>query len=125
MIKFVTCFLQVLWYPSPIKLSHHITIILFEDTKGVIRSLKLLKKDRQYNDQKLEDTKGIIRRCKLKDRQHNGQKLEDTKGVIRRCKLKDRQYNGQKKKDKHYTENYKIHWGWTKVLRKGKQFLFH
>ena len=27
-------------------------------------------------------------------------KFEDTKGVIRSCKLKDRQYNGQTKNDK-------------------------
>ena len=38
------------------------------------------------------------------------EKSEDTKGVIKRCKSKnDRQYNGQKKKDKRtnnaYTEN--------------------
>jgi hypothetical protein len=38
------------------------------------------KKDRQYNDQKCEDTKGVIRRRKSKkDRQYNGQKCEDTK----------------------------------------------
>ena len=40
---------------------------------------------RQYNGQKLEDTKGVIRRYK-RDRQYNGQKIEDTKGVIRRHK---------------------------------------
>ena len=33
-----------------------------------------------------------------KDRQHNDQKLEDIKGVIRSRKSKDRQYNDQKKK---------------------------
>jgi len=44
----------------------------------------------------------------LKDRQYNAQKFEDTKGVIRGRQLKDRQYNGKTKKDnstKHYTEN--------------------
>ena len=51
-----------------------------EDTKGVIRSRK--SKDRQHNDQKCEDTKGVIRSRKSKDRQHNDQKCEDTKGVI-------------------------------------------
>ena len=30
----------------------------------------------------------------------NNDKFENTKGVIRSCKLKDRQYNDQKKKDK-------------------------
>jgi hypothetical protein len=36
----------------------------------------------------------------LKDRQYNGRKFEDTKGIIRSCKLKkDRQYNEQTKKD--------------------------
>ena len=56
--------------------------------------------------------KGVIRNRKLKDIQFNGQKLEDIKGVIRSRKSKqDRQHNGQKKKDKgqwstkHYTEN--------------------
>ena len=35
-----------------------------------------------------------------KDRQYNGQKSEDTKGVIRRCKSKkDRQCKGEKKED--------------------------
>jgi hypothetical protein len=45
--------------------------------------------------------KGVIRNRKLKDIQFNGQKLEDIKGVIRSRKSKqDRQHNGQKKKDK-------------------------
>jgi len=50
----------------------------FEDTKEVIRSRKL-KKDRQYNDQNLEDTKVVlvIRSRKSKYRQYNGQKKED------------------------------------------------
>jgi hypothetical protein len=35
---------------------------------------------RQYNGQKLDDTKAVIRsRKSKKDRQYNGQKLEDTK----------------------------------------------
>jgi hypothetical protein len=37
--------------------------------------------DRQYNGQKFEDTKEVIRRGKSKkDRRYNGQKFEDTKG---------------------------------------------
>ena len=47
----------------------------------VIRSRK--SKDRQHNDQKCEDTKGVITSRKSKDRQHNDHKCEDTKGVIR------------------------------------------
>ena len=39
--------------------------------------------DRQYNGQKLEDTKGVIRRYK-NDREYNGKKLEYTIEVIRR-----------------------------------------
>jgi hypothetical protein len=35
----------------------------FEDSKGVIRNCKL-KKNTQYNVQKCEDTKGVIRNCK-------------------------------------------------------------
>jgi hypothetical protein len=57
--------------------------------------LRLTASD-QHNDQKLEDTKGVIRSCISKERQHNDQKLEDTKGVIRIRKSKDRQHNGQK-----------------------------
>jgi hypothetical protein len=54
-------------------------------------------KDRQHNDQKTEDTKGIIRsRKSKKDRQHNGLELEDTKGVIRSRKSKDSEQNGEK-----------------------------
>jgi hypothetical protein len=34
-----------------------------------------LKKDKQYNDQKFEDTKGIIRSHNMKDRQYNDQKF--------------------------------------------------
>jgi hypothetical protein len=46
-----------------------------------------LKKDIQYNGQKFEDTKGVIRSLKLKkNRQYNGQKFEDSKGVIRSLK---------------------------------------
>ena len=33
-------------------------------------------------------------------RHHLKEEFEDTKGVIRICKLKDRQHNGQKKKNK-------------------------
>ena len=44
---------------------------------------------RQHNDQKCEDTKGVIRSRKSKDRQHNDQKCEDTKCVIRSRKSKD------------------------------------
>jgi hypothetical protein len=57
------------------------------------------------------------------------EKFEDTKRVIRRCKSKDRQCNGQTKKNKstkHYTEKQRSSNrspGWTHVLRKGKQFL--
>ena len=55
----------------------------FEDTKGVIRSRKS-KKNRQHIGQKFEDTKGVIRsRKSKKNKQHNGKKFEDTKGVIR------------------------------------------
>ena len=63
---------------------------------------------------------------------------EDTKGVITsRQSKKDRQDNGQKDKQWYtkqymYTENTNssntIHTnnqGWTHVLRKDKQFLFH
>ena len=38
----------------------------------------------------------VIRNRKSKDRQYNDQKCEDTKGVIRSRKSKDRQYNDQK-----------------------------
>jgi hypothetical protein len=52
---------------------------------------------------------------------------------------KDRQHNGHEKKDKGQTTIYKTlhiklkieqhdptkNWGWTQVLRKGKQFLLH
>ena len=62
-----------------------------EDTKGIIRSCKL-KKGRQYNGQK------------KKGRQYNGQKK------------KGRQYNGQKKKDKKQTMTDKIlHQEWAKL----------
>jgi hypothetical protein len=43
----------------------------------------LVVKDPQYNGQKIEDNKGVIRSCKSKDRQYNGQKFEDPKGVAR------------------------------------------
>jgi hypothetical protein len=68
----------------------------------VVIRIRKSKKDRQDNDQKIEDTKGVIRsRKSKKDRQHNDQKIEDTKGVIRsRKSKKDRQHNDQKKKDK-------------------------
>ena len=69
----------------------------FEDTKGVMRGCKL-ERDRWHKGQKYEDTKGVMRRCKLeRDRWYKGQKYEDTKGVMRRCKLeRDRWYKGQK-----------------------------
>ena len=68
------------------------TAIQFETHNySVIRSRK--SKDRQYNDQKCEDTKEVIRSRNSKDRQHNHQKCEDTKGVIRSRKSKDRQHN--------------------------------
>ena len=57
-------------------------------------------KDRQYGDQKCEDTKGVIRSHKYKDRQYGDQKCEDTKGVIRSRKYKDRQYGDQSKNEK-------------------------
>ena len=60
----------------------------FEDIKGVIRSCKSKKDDRQYNDQK------------KKDRQYNGQKK---KGRQYNDQKKDRQYNDQKKKDKQWS----------------------
>jgi len=45
-------------------------------------------KDIQYNGQKFEDTKGVIRSLKLKkDKQYNGQKFEDSNGVIRSVKV--------------------------------------
>ena len=60
-------------------------------------------KERQYNGQTFENTKGVIRRHKLKkDIQYNGQKFEDTKWVIRSLKLKrdnDRQSTEQKTKE--------------------------
>jgi hypothetical protein len=38
-------------------------------------------KDREYNGQKFEDTKEVIRRHKsMKDREHNGQSLKIPKG---------------------------------------------
>jgi hypothetical protein len=45
-------------------------------------------KDRQYGDQKCEDTKGVIRSHKYKDRQYGDQKCEDTKGVIRSVSIR-------------------------------------
>jgi hypothetical protein len=67
---------------------------------SIFTLLAIVLSDRQYNGQKCEDTKGVIRRRKSKDRQYNGQKCEDTKGVIRsRKSKKDRQYNGQKCED--------------------------
>jgi len=35
------------------------------------------------------------------------EKYEDTKGIIRICKLRDRQYNSQKKKDKKTNNDLK------------------
>ena len=86
----------------------------FEDTKVVIRSLKLkdrhtmakslktakgysevLNQRRTYNtmDKCLKIPKGVISSLKLKDRQYNGQQFEDSKGAIRSLKLnKDKQY---------------------------------
>ena len=50
----------------------------------------------------------IIRsRKSKKNRQYNGQKFEDTKGVIRSRKSKNKQYNGQKKRTKGQTMIYK------------------
>ena len=62
----------------------------FEDIKGVIRSCKSKKDDRQYNDQK------------KKDRQYNGQKKKDRQ--YNDQKKKDGQYNDQKKKDGQYND---------------------
>jgi hypothetical protein len=72
----------------------------FENTSGVIRGRKSYK-DRQHNDQKFEDTTGVIRgRKSNKDRQDNDQKFEDTTGVIGdRTSNKDRQDNDQKFED--------------------------
>jgi competence transcription factor ComK len=83
--KLLTIILSVLWFTAsgyPFGIFKLLTIIL---SVLVIRSCK--SKDRQYNGQKFEDTKGVIRSCKSKDRQYNGQKFEDTKGVIRTCDL--------------------------------------
>ena len=73
-----------------------------EDTKGVTRS-RTWKKVRQYDDQKLEDTKTETRnRTSKKFRQYDDQKLEDTRGVTRsRTSKKVRQYDDQKKKKKN------------------------
>ena len=61
--------------------------------------------DRQYNDQKFEDSKVVI--SKSMDRQYNNQKFEDNKVVISRSM--DRQYKRKRLKrqwsTKHYTEN--------------------
>ena len=63
--------------------------------------------------------------------------FEDIKRVIRSSKSKDRKYYGQKKKGKwtnndlQNTTQKTIYWAtwtpreWTRVLQKGKQFLFH
>jgi hypothetical protein len=70
----------------------------------------MAKTKRTKGQEEFEDTKGVIRICKLKNRQHNDQKdkeeFEDTKGVIRIYKLKNRQHNGQKR-DKGQTKIYK------------------
>jgi hypothetical protein len=51
-----------------------------------------------------------IRKCKLKETL-NKKKFEDTKGVIRICKLKkSRQYNGQRKKDKQWSTQITKNW---------------
>jgi hypothetical protein len=70
-----------------------------------------------------------------KDRQCNGRKFEDTKGIIRiRKSKKDRQQNDQKKKDKqrstkHYTEYLRLsntnttkNWGMNSDILMGKQW---
>ena len=69
----------------------------FEDIKGVIRSCKSKKDDRQYNDQKKKDRQYNGQK---KDRQYNGQKK---KGRQYNDQKKDRQYNDQKKKDKQWS----------------------
>ena len=53
-------------------------------------------KDREHNGQKFEDTKGVIRRHKsmkktMKDREHNGQKFEDTKGLNQKTQINEGQ----------------------------------
>ena len=116
----------------------------FEDSKGIIRSLKL-KKDIQWpkvwryqrgNQKgqsvvlnwrtdiqwpKFEDTKGVIRSLKLKkDMQYNGQRCEDTKGVIRSLKSKKGgQYNGQKDKltDRQSTKQKTKEWATQTSLK--------
>ena len=48
------------------------TMVKFDDTKGVIRSVNLRRTDNTMV--KFDDTKGVIRsRKSKKDRQHNGQ----------------------------------------------------
>jgi hypothetical protein len=48
------------------------------------------KKDRKYNDKKIEDTNEvIIRHRSKKDRKYNGKKIEDTNEVIIRHRSKD------------------------------------
>jgi hypothetical protein len=51
------------------------------------------KKDRKYNDKKIEDTNEVIIRHSLKkDRKYNGKKIEDTNEVIIRHRSKGRKY---------------------------------
>jgi hypothetical protein len=60
-----------------------------EDTNVVIRSRKS-KKDRQYNDQKINND---LQHTTQKDRQYNDQK---TNNDLQHTTQKDRQYNDQK-----------------------------
>jgi hypothetical protein len=49
-------------------------------------------KDREHKGQKLENTKGLIRRHKsIKDREHNGQKFEDTKRFNQKTQIDEGQ----------------------------------
>ena len=55
----------------------------FEDANGAIR-IRISKKNKQDNGQKIEDAKGAIRiRISKKNKQDNGQKIIDAKGAIR------------------------------------------
>ena len=48
-------------------------------------------------------------------------RFEDTKRIIRSCKLKDMQYNAQKKKDKQTKSKDRIQWPIGKKTNKGQQ----
>ena len=66
-----------------------------------------------------EDTKGVITIGKSKkNRKHNDEKKRDKKTN------NDQQNITQKTKDR-VTRNPVKTWGWTRVLRKGKQVLLH